>query len=234
MSPLYKFYKVPMVRGDFLSQQGDDTLWWNHDQSVLGSGTMIWLGFVSCTPGWSGWNQSILCSRTSPQVEPPCVIFLCLVHRAAGKFIPGEAGGKQGVLESSCSSVLRNPTELTGSSGGCAERSSLCHHWEDDDGESGMTFGKMERPSQRGGSTSEGITRAVRCSSRVENNCVSYGECQQLVRKTQSKLSSWKAHLKLKYCFCFLFFDSSFYPWSSEVSWCFLLKLCCFMQDKQD
>lgn len=59
----------------------------------------------------------------------------------------------------------------------------LCHHWEDDDGGLGMTFGKMERPSQCGSSTSEGITKAVCYSSRVENNCVSHG--QQLVRKTE-------------------------------------------------
>lgn len=43
-----------MLRGDYLPQQGDYTLWWNGDQGVLDLGARIWLGFVSCTPGWSG------------------------------------------------------------------------------------------------------------------------------------------------------------------------------------
>lgn len=35
-----------MLRGDYLPQQGDGTLWWNHDQGVLDLGAKIWLGFV--------------------------------------------------------------------------------------------------------------------------------------------------------------------------------------------
>lgn len=196
LSPLYYFYEVPMVRSDYLPQQGDCTLWWNHDQTVLDLGAIIWLGFVSCTPGWSGWSQGMLCSRSFPQVQQPCVIFLCLVHRAAGKFIPGEAGwgaGRTGILL-----LLRNPTKLAGSSGGCGERKQplppLERWWwwvRDDFWENGETI-PVWRQHLRGNH-----------QSRVENKHVSRGECQQLVRKTQSKFSSWQAHLKLKYCFCF-------------------------------
>lgn len=94
------------------------------------------------------------------QIFPPSAATLCdlPVHRAAGKFIPGEAGwgaGHTGILL-----LLRNPTKLTGSSGGCGERKQRLPPlerwwwWVRDDS------GKMERPSQCGGSTSERITRA--------------------------------------------------------------------------
>lgn len=158
LCPLYYFYEVPMLRGDYFPEQGDGALWWNHDQTVLDLGAIIWLGFVSCTPGWSGWSQGMLCSRSFPQVEQPCVIFLYLVHRAAGKFIPVRQAGEQGILESSCSWGI--PQSSQAALVAALRGSNLCHHWKDDDGESGMTSGKMERPSQCGSSTPEGIARA--------------------------------------------------------------------------
>lgn len=115
MSPLYE---VPTLRGVYPPQHGDFTLWLNRDHSVLDLSAIIWLGFVSCTPAWSGWNQGMLCSRSLPQVEHPCGIFLCLVHRAAGKFIPAEAGWGAGGT-----GIFLLTTELTSS-----------YHWVDDDG----------------------------------------------------------------------------------------------------
>ncbi|RMC05212.1 hypothetical protein DUI87_18396 [Hirundo rustica rustica] len=88
-----------------------------------------------CGPSAQAYSNTSIVIRSlslnKSQVEHPCVIFLYLVPRAAGKFIPGEAGwgaGGTGILL-----LLRSPTMLTGSSSGCTRGGNLCHQWVDDD-----------------------------------------------------------------------------------------------------
>lgn len=115
-----------MLQGDYLPQQGDYTLWWNRDQSGLGLASVsasLWLGFVSCPNGWSGWNQGTLHSRPFPRGERPCELFLCLGRRAAGALVPGEAGW--GAVGAGVFLLSWHPTKFAGRSGGCAERRQL-------------------------------------------------------------------------------------------------------------
>lgn len=189
LSLLYNFYEIPMLRDDYIPQQGDCTLWWNLYQGVLDLGAGIWLGFAPVH--LDGQPETKACC--APDLSPKWSILVW-------SWCTGQLGNSSwwGRLGSRGYWILLllSPAKLAGSSGGCTERRRW-QWWVRDD------FLKTEGPSQCGSSTSEGITRAVCCSSGVENNCVSHG--QQLVSKTQSKLGSWKAHLKLKYCFCFYF-----------------------------